>query len=161
MLEPNPCLYMGTKVILALRMTRQVYNDYRGWTLSADEDGSDAGYLVEYVDGGPRNDERHIGYISWSPKGVFDGHYHSATKGMSFGHALEAVKRGYRVARKGWNGKGMWLTLQVPDAHSKMTLPYVYLNYPTTSEFTPGARVPWLASQTDMLADDWVLIPSV
>ena len=74
---------------------------------------------------------------------------------MDFGKALAALKAGDRVAREGWNGRGMWLELQRPDAHSKMTLPYVYLNYPANAVNTPGARVPWLASQTDMLAEDW------
>ena len=76
---------------------------------------------------------------------------------MDFGTALHALKSGQRVSRSGWNGKGMWLELQVPDAHSKMTLPYVYLNYPANAVNTPGARVPWLASQTDMLAEDWIV----
>ena len=78
---------------------------------------------------------------------------------MDFGQALYALKAGAKVARTGWNGKGMWLELQRPDANSKMTLPYVYLNYPADSIFTPGARVPWLASQTDMLAEDWGVVP--
>lgn len=77
---------------------------------------------------------------------------------MTFGQAIEALKAGERVTRLGWNGKGMWLALQVPDDHSKMTLPYIYLNYPEGSAAYPqGARVPWLASQTDMLAEDWAL----
>lgn len=77
---------------------------------------------------------------------------------MNFGDALQALKAGGRVARTGWNGKGLWLELQVPDAGSKMTLPYVYLNYPDDAQNTPGARVPWLASQTDMLAEDWGIV---
>ena len=77
---------------------------------------------------------------------------------MNFGDALNALKLGNKVARTGWNGKGMWLELQRPDAHSKMTLPYVYLNYPPDAANTPGARVPWLASQTDMLAEDWLIV---
>lgn len=77
---------------------------------------------------------------------------------MDFGDAIRALKGGTKVARAGWNGKGMWLELQRPDAHSKMTLPYVYLNYPADAAFTPGARVPWLASQTDMLAEDWSVV---
>jgi hypothetical protein len=77
---------------------------------------------------------------------------------MTFGEAISALKEGKRVSRTGWNGKGMWLELQVPDAHSKMTLPYIYLNYPNDSLHTPGARVPWLASQTDMLAEDWGIV---
>lgn len=77
---------------------------------------------------------------------------------FDFGEALKALKDGKKVARLGWNGKGMWLELQRPDAHSKMTLPYVYLNYPNDAANTPGARVPWLASQTDQLAEDWKIV---
>ena len=77
---------------------------------------------------------------------------------MDFGYALVNLKAGKRVARKGWNGKGLWLELQRPDTFSKMTLPYVYLNYPEDADNTPGARVPWLASQTDMLCEDWVVV---
>lgn len=77
---------------------------------------------------------------------------------MSFGEALEALEAGKRVGRSGWNGKGLWVELQRPDAHSKMTLPYLYLNYPTDAVNTPGARVPWLASQTDILAKDWAIL---
>ena len=68
---------------------------------------------------------------------------------VTFGVAIEALKRGERVARAGWNGKGMYLELQVPDEHSKMTLPYVYMR---TAQ---GDLVPWLCSQTDLLATDW------
>lgn len=71
---------------------------------------------------------------------------------LSFGQALDALKSGAQVQRTGWNGKGQFLTLHVPDEHSKMTLPYVYI---TTVQ---GDRVPWLASQTDILADDWRLV---
>jgi hypothetical protein len=68
---------------------------------------------------------------------------------FSFSKALELLKEGRKVARNGWNGKGMWIEMQRPDAYSKMTLPYLYLNYPQ------GNRVPWLASQTDLICEDW------
>ena len=77
---------------------------------------------------------------------------------FTFSAALVDLKAGRKVARTGWNGKGLWLELQVPDAHSKMTLPYIFMSYPADATNTPGARVPWLASQTDMLAEDWVLV---
>jgi hypothetical protein len=67
----------------------------------------------------------------------------------SIGWAVKELHNGRRVQRAGWNGKGMYLELQVPDANSKMTLPYVYM-------FTAqGDLVPWLCSQTDLLAKDW------
>jgi hypothetical protein len=70
---------------------------------------------------------------------------------MSFGDAIKALKAGKRVCRAGWNGKGMWLGLQVPDADSKMTLPYIFM------KTAQDDLVPWLASQSDMLADDWAV----
>ncbi|MGF9766860.1 DUF2829 domain-containing protein [Bacillus albus] len=78
---------------------------------------------------------------------------------MNFGSALELLKQGERVARKGWNGKGIFLELQRPDEHSKMTHPYIFIDttgLQTNNEHAPKSRVPWLASQTDMLANDWI-----
>lgn len=80
---------------------------------------------------------------------------------MNFGKALEALKESKKVARKGWNGKGIYLKLQNPDVHSKMTLPYIYIvttNLVTDNPNAPKGVVPWLASQTDMLAEDWVVL---
>lgn len=71
---------------------------------------------------------------------------------MDFGAALNALKAGARISRAGWNGKGMWVELQRPDAHSKMSLPYVFMRTAT------GELVPWVASQSDVLADDWSVI---
>lgn len=67
--------YIGTKELKAARMTLGAYNEYRGWKLPEDEDPNAEGYLVEYMDGGKPNDERHEGYISWSPKDVFEKAY--------------------------------------------------------------------------------------
>ena len=111
--------YIGTKIIKASPMTRQQYNDYRGWQLPENENGDDEGYLVEYTDGGKPNHEKHEGYISWSPKEVFENAY-NPTSGMTFGHALEMLKRGHRVTRAGWNGKGMWLILVPGTAHCQL-----------------------------------------
>ena len=71
---------------------------------------------------------------------------------MHIHEAIEAMRDGERVARTNWNGKSQFLELQVPDEHSKMTLPYIYI---TTVQ---GDRVPWLASQTDILANDWEIV---
>lgn len=68
-------LYSGTKQLHALPMTLGLYNAYRGWQMPANEDPDAPGYLVEYVDGGKPNDDRHAGYISWSPADVFERAY--------------------------------------------------------------------------------------
>lgn len=70
---------------------------------------------------------------------------------MDFSEALVALKNGDTVARDGWNGPGQFIELQLPDANSKMTLPYIYINTVTDQ------LVPWLASQTDLLANDWYI----
>ena len=70
---------------------------------------------------------------------------------MDFSVALYKAKSGNKIARSGWNGKGMWVAIQHPDEHSKMGLPYLYM------KTAQGQLVPWLASQTDLLADDWVI----
>lgn len=96
---------------------------------------------------------------------------------MNFGEALEALKRGERVARAGWNGKGMWIALNygsadfgdapAPDmidglrsflfnggARDTVTrLPHIMMRTASGATLTG-----WLASQTDMLADDWMII---
>ena len=72
---------------------------------------------------------------------------------MDIGDAVRALKDGKKVTRIGWNGPGMWLALQRPDERSKMSLPYVYMSTVT------GALVPWLASQTDLLAEDYQVVP--
>lgn len=77
----------------------------------------------------------------------------------TFGEALEALKAGSKVARMGWNGRGIFLELQRPTSKSKMTAPYIYIDttgLDTDNPNAPKVLVPWLASQTDMLAEDWV-----
>lgn len=150
--------YIGVKLINAIDMTRAAYNILRGWELPADENGDDAGYLVEYLDGGKANHKDFEGYISWSPKEVFENAY-GPTDGMTFGLALEALKRGHKVARNGWNGKGMWL-MHIPASHWETTrgielcegLPWIGM------KTADDKFVPWLASQTDMLSSDWSIV---
>lgn len=75
-----------------------------------------------------------------------------------FGWALSKLHCGWPVRRRGWNGKGIFIKLQVPDEHSKMTSPYIYIDTTGLRSNNPDAPrscVPWLASQTDMLAEGW------
>jgi hypothetical protein len=163
--------FIGVKEINAIDMTRAAYNILRDWQLPADENGDDAGYLVEYIDGGQANHKDFKGYISWSPKDVFERAY-KAVDGMTFGLALEALKKGYKVARKGWNGKGMWLVLVpgTPAIHPTPETPYgkagiteceilPHIDMWTTNAHGRRAMLPgWLASQTDMLSEDWEIV---
>lgn len=148
--------YIGTKMIEAREMNRGDYNKYRGWTIPENENPEDEGYLVKYTDG----------YESWSPKKQFEEAYKDCM-GMTFGIALELLKNGCKVAREGWNGKGMFLYHVPAASYAPCTLigkecatdggkvPYgAYIAMKTAQ----GNVVPWLASQTDMLAEDWVLV---
>lgn len=135
------------------------------------------GYYVEYPDG----------YISWSPKEVFEEAYRR-TDGLSFGLAIEAMKKGMLVARSGWNGKGMFLFLRPGDelnisfiiekvkllpqslkdyykkqdekeAGSEQGLANIKFGSYICMKAADGTIVNgWLASQTDMLADDWCIV---
>lgn len=152
--------YLGTKMVNAKPMSRLEYNQFRGWTLPADENGADEGYLVEYVGPGQKaNTAEYEGYVSWSPKDVFDEAYKPITT-MDFGGALVMLKDGEKVARAGWNGKGMWLMLCIPEGQYTLDstgetydrLPYIYM------KTADNKLVPWLASQTDVLAEDWTIV---
>ncbi|MDE3023706.1 MAG: DUF2829 domain-containing protein [Pseudomonadota bacterium] len=140
--------YIGTKLIQAEP------------ALSTKESGihpiGSQGYKVIYPDG----------YASWSPKEEFEKAYRE-TSGMSFGLAIEAMKKGFKVCRAGWNGKGMFLFL-VPGSQFKVSRAPLLGIYPEGTEInycphidmkTADEKVvPWLASQTDMLADDWQIV---
>lgn len=71
---------------------------------------------------------------------------------MDFSQALHAIKYGKKLTRTGWNGKGLFVTMQVPDEHSKMKRPYLFMNPPE------GTLVPWLPSQTDIFGEDWHVV---
>lgn len=164
--------HIGTKTINAKPMTRGEYNAFRGWTLPDGEKAADEGYLVEYTDGQGGNVVGFEGYVSWSPKDVFEEAYR-CTDALSFGLAIEALKKGRRVARAGWNGKGMWLCLS-PGRESFSAVDFwapanrdyalslggaaKVLPSITMKTATGEILMGWLASQTDMLADDWQVI---
>ena len=151
--------FIGTKQVRGAPMNRADYNTLRGWTVPADENPSDEGYLVEYLDGGMPNHPGFAGYISWSPKKQFEDAYRP-TVGLTFGLAIEALKLGKRVARAGWNGKGMWLILVPFDLADKVAFQYAALDsLPWIGMKTADNKfVPWLASQTDVLAEDWSIV---
>lgn len=80
---------------------------------------------------------------------------------VNFGEMLEKLKNGSRAARKGWNGKGIFIRLQNPNQDSEMSHPYIYIDttgLQSNNSNAPKSRVPWIASQTDILSEDWTLI---
>ena len=93
--------YIGVKVVAAEPMSRGEYNEYRGWKIPSDENPEDEGYHIRYSDG----------YESWCPKKQFNEAYRKCDN-MTFGIAIEAMKKGNKVARRGWNGKGMFVVYQ-------------------------------------------------
>ena len=156
--------YIRMHQVEAEPMTRGDYNKFRGWEIPSNENPADDGYKVTYPDG----------YVSWCAKAQFE-EAGRPCDGMTFGMAIEAMKRGKKVARKGWNGKGMWLCVplwdgprQIPavDIWGKPNAEYAEQNGGTakvmpyvTMKAADGAIVMgWLASQTDMLAEDWVIV---
>lgn len=158
--------YIGVKLINTKPMTRLEYNQFRGWTLPADENGADEGFLVEYVDGGKANTPDYAGYVSWSPKDVFERAYRPCDA-MTFGLAIEALKAGKKVARAGWNGKGMFVYYVPANIYPVQT-------GAAKSHFGEGAMVPynaymaiknvnetvstWVPSVNDVLAEDWMIV---
>lgn len=146
--------YLGTKLIQAEPLNLGDYNKRRGWTIPENEDPNKDGYYIVYPDG----------YVSWSPKEIFKEAYRP-TNGLSFGLAIEALKKGKRVTREGWNGKGMYLYYVPANTYPAITeiakaefgdnVPYgAYIAMKTAQNNV----VPWLASQTDVLAEDFQIV---
>lgn len=106
------------------------------------------------------------GRFCWKRKEDFEKDYQPIdwTIDMEFGYALTALRNGLRISRRGWNSKGMWIELRIPDLTSKMTRPYLYHVAPkgTTNHYGDNVhdfeRVPWLPSNTDILASDWFVV---
>ena len=71
---------------------------------------------------------------------------------FNFGEALKYLKRGFKVTKKSWQKSGKYLELQVPDEHSKMTAPYIYIT------IDGNCRIPWYPSQAEMLEEDWTFV---
>lgn len=150
--------YIGTKIIQAEPATRgQAAAMKMG--LKAEECPNtlagmkEDGYRVIYPDG----------YESWSPKDVFETAYRK-TSGMSFGLAIEAAKMGKKIARAGWNGKNQYVELASCISYKNAVGEIVNVNHCNIGNKalafvgTSGVQMGWLASQADMLADDWHIV---
>lgn len=150
--------YIETKIIKAKPMTKNGYNKFKGLSIPINVEDVE-GYLVEYADG----------YISWSPKKPFEEAYRESDN-LTFGLAVELLKKGFKVARKGWNGKGMFVVYQkgYPDGIpcNKNTAEAYGYEEGTLFKVRPylqmrcadGTHQMWLASQSDILEEDWYVV---
>ena len=151
--------YIGTKIIEAEPAYRCM--DGQGH-ITITDDPSEAfpnfpsvedGYRVRYADG----------YVSWSPKEAFEEAYRP-TDAMNFGLAIEAAKRGAKIARRGWNGKGQYVELAsaisyvTPGGETINAEHEAIGNRAFAFVGSSGVQMGWLASQADMLADDWHIV---
>jgi len=162
--------YIGTKLVEASPMNLGPYNTFRGWDIPKEESPTTPGYIVKYPDG----------YISWSPKKQFED-ANRLTTNMNFGLAVEAMKKGAKVSRAGWNGIGMFVFYvpgtkkakfnpgtpyavalkHIADAHGYVEdqeiLPHFDM-YTVNAEGRRAMLPGWLASQSDINADDWEIV---
>jgi hypothetical protein len=161
--------YIGVKILNSAElMTKQVYCDMRGWNVPADEDPNEEVYLVEYeaTEGTKPNLNPYKGYVSMSPKDVFEKAYRPCEK-MSFGLAVEAARLGKKIARVGWNGANMFAYI-VPAAKYKAQTSVImdmafdndmipYREY--WALFTAQKDIAmWSPSGSDSLAEDWMIV---
>lgn len=172
LLAASMVAFIGTKSVLATPMSRVEYCEYRGWQLPENEDPNEPVYLVECTDGGKPNDERHKGYITMSPKEVFDNAYHQ-NGSLTFGDAVVALKQGQKVARSGWNGKNQYVVAQAQATTteaSKIWNPHNKAHaeklggqidvapYCTLKTAQDTLAMGWTPSTGDLFAEDWMIL---
>ena len=148
--------YIGTKIVEAAPAVKKGGKVYDlTWPIPRSMEPEEPGYRVRYPDG----------YESWSPKDVFEEAYRP-TDAMSFGLAIEAAKKGKRIARKGWNGKRQYVELATAISYASPIGAVVNAEHDAIGNQalafvgTSGVQMGWLASQADMLADDWMIVGS-
>lgn len=151
--------YLGVKIIEAEPMNLGDYNEFRGWKIPENENPLRDGYKVVYPDG----------YVSWSPKEIFEEAYREIS-GLTFGLAVEAMKKGHRVARPSWNGKGMYVVYQKAYPQgipcNKQTAIAWGMNEGDLFRCEPylqikmanGSHAMWVPSINDTLAEDWEIV---
>ena len=147
--------YIGTKIIEAapaVRMRGKVYGANE-LIIPISMELVEEGYKVRYQDG----------YESFSPKAVFEDAYR-LIDGMNFGLAIEAMKKGKKCRRAGWNGKNQHIELASAISYTSPEGVIVNAEHDAIGNKaiafcgTSGIQMGWLASQADMLADDWEIV---
>lgn len=160
--------YIGTKIVAAELMSVAEAEKFLGRPIDLSKhEGETEGYVVVYPDG----------YKSFSPKSVFEAAYRSVV-GMNFGHAIEALRAGQCLRRRGWNGKGMFVCKQIPSTFEGMiiskfqNLPQSAKDIVLSREGVPkisyvnqmlivhpdGRADSWVPSVSDVFAEDWEVV---
>ena len=162
--------FAGASLVHAATMTRQEYNDYRGWQLPEGENGNDVGYIIEDR-AGKKNTEELDGFVQWLPKDEFDNAYRQ-NGSLTFGDALAALKKGQKVARSGWNGKDQYVVAQQGQeiestyvwnpynkAHAEKLGGWIKVApYCTLKTAQDTLAMGWVPSTGDLFAEDWVVL---
>lgn len=145
--------YISATLVKAKPMNRGEYDNYRGWDIPENENPADEGYFIKYNDG----------YETWLAKKQFEEMYKECTF-LSFSEALVLLRRGFKVARKGWNGKKQYIQLATCISYKSTDGIIINCDHDTIGNAsiafvgTSGVQIGWLASQADMLSDDWVIV---
>ena len=143
--------YIGVKIIEAKPMLLIDAEELLGRKIKA---GNEEGYLVKYNDG----------YESWSPKYQFEEAYRKIDN-MTFGLAIEAAKKGHKIARVGWNGKGMFV-YYVPENYYETQTDVAKKELGELAKYNPylaiknvnGTISTWVPSINDVLSEDWIIV---
>ena len=149
---PSFTNYIRCHRVKARPMTRGDYNAYRGWTMPANENAADEGYLVVYPDG----------YESWCPKAQFE-EAGRPIDGMTFGMAIDACRyKGAKIQRANWNGEGQYVEFAECSAVPYSQVEYLshcfIFHFVNRKTGETGIQIGWLASQADMAASDWRIV---
>lgn len=164
--------YIGLVSLLAIAMTFEAFSKHQGSEMKDHVDGTAEGYLVKYENG----------FEFWVSKEEFEKSNKPCNR-LTFGHAIEALKHGKRLAREGWNGNNMFIFMQVPAIINKDIVPKMQsLPDDVKAEFqkrfdNPSEQIDaiyyqnqiamvsssnvitgWSPSVSDALADDWTIL---
>lgn len=161
----NRFMYVATKAVHAEEMTYSDYCALRGVFVAPTHSGAEEGYLTQCIA---------TKVVEWMSKEQFEKSYRTM-EGLSFGMAIEAAKKGMKIARSGWNGKGMWVSISCHESMKVKSENFWNSNNKQYAEENGGfatvlpsftmktatgeIQMGWLASQSDMLAEDWIIVP--
>ncbi len=158
--------YIGTQIIKAEKGYKYIMPGGKNFIVAdCDKVGEEERQVLHECVAAERGYKiRHAnGHVSWCPSDVFEENYHPM-EGVNFGLALEAAKLGKKIFRAGWNGKGQYVELATGISYENSMGDIVNAEHAAVGNAalafvgTSGVQLGWLASQADMLAEDWMIV---